>query len=551
MRFLFNKDYNRDENYDNIAKADGVIRKSIEKLSVSSDYIARVDTEIYNISNKADNLIENVDVQKNNITNIASHLDDMCEFADNTLKETTNLSKKAEDTYNLVKLKRDEINKVIDEFDFVNDTILKTSELATDLQSKVNDANSLTVLIEAIAKQTKILSVNASIEAARAGIHGKGFGVVAEEIMKLSEQTADVNNKVDEIIKQVGILGKKVEKAMNNTVDTLKNQSKNLETSVEDMVEVENASNEFVSKNNKLATDSNLLNDKIYDVKKMIEDVSSITNQNMNSTVDVRNSIKDEVEQIKKLSKTINKTEDKLFESLNIISNIDKKNESKLIVGHSLYEPFSMLDKNNNPCGIDLEIVKKAFKMSDIDIEVMLCTWEGSLKLLEMGLIDIITTVGYSKERESYMLFSGLYRPKTVHSFYSLKSSNFTIRNYNDLYNKRIGVQNFKYNDRFQNDVKLIKDNTATDIKTMFKRLEKGQIDCLIANEYCGNYYIKSAGIKDKIYINPFTFVEDDSDSRVAFSRKNNLGEYLDIFNKNIHKMIKDGSINNIEGNYI
>lgn len=551
MKFLFNKNYDEGNIVDNITRADKGIRESIEKLSVSSDYIAQVDTEIYNISNKADNLIDGVDVQKNNIINIASHLDDMCEFADNTLNETTNLSKKAEDTYNLVKLKRDEINKVIDEFNFVNDIILKTSELATDLQSKVNDANSLTVLIEAIAKQTKILSVNASIEAARAGIHGKGFGVVAEEIMKLSEQTADVNNKVDEIIKQVGILGKKVEKAMNNTVDTMKNQSRNLKISVDDMIEVEDASNEFVIKNNKLATDSNLLNDKIYDVKKMIEDVSSITNQNMNSTIDVRNSIKDEVEQIRKLSKTIDKTENKLFNSLDIITNINKKHKDKLIVGHSLYEPFSMFDKNENPCGIDLDIIKKAFKLSDIDIEVMVCTWEGSLKLLEMGLIDIITTVGYSRERDKYMLFSDLYRPKTVHAFYSLKSSNFAIKNYNDLYNKRIGVQNFKYNDRFQNDKKLIKDNSATDIKTMFKRLEKGQIDCLIANEYCGNYYIKSAGIRDKIYVNPFTFIEDDSDSRVAFSRKNNLDEYLNIFNENIHKMIKDGSISSIEGNYI
>ncbi len=64
----------------------------------------------------------------------------------------------------------------------------KLNEMVTQLQQQMKQINSITTTIQSIAKQTHLLSLNATIEAGRAGEAGKGFTVVAQEIKALSEQ---------------------------------------------------------------------------------------------------------------------------------------------------------------------------------------------------------------------------------------------------------------------------------------------------------------------------------------------------------------------------
>jgi len=82
-------------------------------------------------------------------------------------------------------------------------------ETMATLSRAVSDA---TAMIDAIARQTRMLALNANIEAARAGEAGKGFAVVANEVKQLAHQTADATNTIGQkIAEMTGMVAESVE----------------------------------------------------------------------------------------------------------------------------------------------------------------------------------------------------------------------------------------------------------------------------------------------------------------------------------------------------
>ena len=75
-------------------------------------------------------------------------------------------------------------------------------EAMSQIHATVEEISKISLLIEDISKQTNILSLNASIEAGRAGKAGKGFAVVAGEIGSLSGQTAEALQQTGELIER-------------------------------------------------------------------------------------------------------------------------------------------------------------------------------------------------------------------------------------------------------------------------------------------------------------------------------------------------------------
>ncbi len=96
------------------------------------------------------------------------------------------------------------------------------TELAQEIAAIRKASSQITEVlgfIKNIADQTKMLGLNAAIEAARAGEAGRGFGVVAEEIRKLSDQSKNTANEIEYFTREIL---SKVEVAEKRSLDTLK-----------------------------------------------------------------------------------------------------------------------------------------------------------------------------------------------------------------------------------------------------------------------------------------------------------------------------------------
>lgn len=72
-------------------------------------------------------------------------------------------------------------------------------------------------MITSIAKQTKLLGLNAAIEAARSGQHGKGFTVVADEVKKLAQNSSESTQKISQILNNIDSSVKLIAEGVNDT----------------------------------------------------------------------------------------------------------------------------------------------------------------------------------------------------------------------------------------------------------------------------------------------------------------------------------------------
>ena len=92
-----------------------------------------------------------------------------------------------------------------------------------------------TELIRNIAKQTRLLGLNASIEAARAGAAGAGFGVVAEQIGKLADNSSDAVDKVQEFTGRINDSVRNTVDKGKRTLEIVDNQTKAIQASAENL----------------------------------------------------------------------------------------------------------------------------------------------------------------------------------------------------------------------------------------------------------------------------------------------------------------------------
>lgn len=104
-----------------------------------------------------------------------------------------------------------------------------------EISGKIND---FTSLIKDIAKQTRLLGLNASIEAARAGTAGAGFSVVAEEIGKLAGNSSDTVDKIQEITARVTIAVNETVQKGEETAAIIGKQTAAIENATQELIDL-------------------------------------------------------------------------------------------------------------------------------------------------------------------------------------------------------------------------------------------------------------------------------------------------------------------------
>lgn len=165
--------------------------------------------------------------------------------------------------------------------------VSQSAEDARYLQSLSSKIQNITQVINGVAEQTNLLALNAAIEAARAGEHGRGFAVVADEVRTLANQTTTATQEIGQMLEEIQQQTEnsvKTMSALEEGVDTVVNISENAKQTFTNIHQSSLATEEKIKEIDQILKDHVLANNEI---SASVSNISSKMAETGNRTSDI------------------------------------------------------------------------------------------------------------------------------------------------------------------------------------------------------------------------------------------------------------------------
>ena len=284
------------------------VNDSAEMLNSSADQSSDVSNSVANsMVNVAGNCSEQfteIETANGQVEGLGHHMNDFV----STIQHSSDVVK---ETQEKAVSEAKTVDGAVEQMRLIQEAVMQSAKVITELGEESDRIGKIVDTISSIADQTNLLALNAAIEAARAGEHGRGFAVVADEVRKLAEQSSGSAGEIAGLITSIQDKSQRAVTVMNEGVSRVEMGTKVVQASGSSFNEIAEMVRKVAEESQAMNNIVVALSDNTQNIEKAIQSVSVKSS-----------SVSSEAESVSAASEELTATMSEIADSSKVLANM-------------------------------------------------------------------------------------------------------------------------------------------------------------------------------------------------------------------------------------